>query len=122
MTEVRTSVVDEDQVDTVLGADVEFSGRIRSDKSFMIKGKVRGSFVSDSELYITEGAVVNADLRASQVTIRGSVKGDIVATRRIQALAGSDVEGTLSAPEIAIEPGCRFNGSCVTTVPADDAR
>ncbi|MEN6477667.1 MAG: polymer-forming cytoskeletal protein [Rectinema sp.] len=119
MTDVQVSVVDEEMIDTVLGADVRFSGKIKSSKSFMIKGRVSGSVEIGAELFIAEGADVEADLDALQVTVRGRVKGRIRAGRSIQVLPGATVSGDLQAPEIAIEHGSHFDGTC--TITGDDA-
>lgn len=115
MKEVPVTVVDEDLIDTVLAPGFEFSGSIRAEKSFMIKGSVSGSVEVEAELYIAQGARVHADLRAAQVVVHGEVEGDIDASRSIQLLPGSRVRGTLRAPDISVESGADFEGSTVMT-------
>lgn len=121
MKDVHAGIPEEDRIDTVLGADVEFSGEIQTEKSFMVKGRVRGKIESGGDLFIAEGAVSEAELHGPRVTIAGISTGDIFADLVIQALPGSEVEGTLTAPRIDIEPGCRFSGTLIT-IPDDDAR
>ena len=85
----------------------------------MIKGRVSGSIVSDSDIHIDEKAVVEADVKARNVTVRGSLKGDIVASGRVELYASCRVDGDVSAAEVTMEPGCRFNGICsMTGVPS----
>jgi cytoskeletal protein CcmA (bactofilin family) len=107
---IAISVADEDEIDTVLGPDIEFEGEISTDKSLMIKGRVKGVIHSMAEVYISEGAYVEADIDASQVTVRGKLKGDVNARKAIQVLENGKVEGKLIAPEIVIEHESGFSG------------
>jgi cytoskeletal protein CcmA (bactofilin family) len=121
MTDVSISAVDEEQLDTILAADVEFSGTLSFKKPLMIKGRVSGSIVTESDLYVDEKAVVKADIRAALVSVKGSVEGDIAATRRAELFTTSRVTGDVTAPSIAMETGCSFNGACRMSSPAPDA-
>lgn len=121
MTDVSISAVDEEQLDTILAADVEFSGTLAFKKPLMIKGRVSGRISSESDLHIDENAVVEADISVALVSVKGRVKGDIAATRRAELFASSSVDGDVTAPSIAMETGCHFNGTCrMTAPPADD--
>jgi cytoskeletal protein CcmA (bactofilin family) len=122
MTEVQISAIDEEQLDTVIAADVEFSGTMNLRKPLMIKGRVRGSIHSESELYIDEGAVVEANIQAKVVSVKGSVKGDISARERVDLFASSSVEGDITAPKVTMETGCRLNGACRMVTLPDDGR
>jgi cytoskeletal protein CcmA (bactofilin family) len=122
MTEVQISAIDEEQLDTVIAADVEFLGTMTFKKPLMIKGRVSGSIRSESELYIDEGASVEADIEAVVVSVKGSVKGDISARERVDLFATSVVEGDVTAPKVTMETGCRLNGACRMTSVPDDGR
>lgn len=122
MTEVQISAIDEEQLDTVIAADVEFSGTMNFKKPLMIKGRVSGSIHSESELYIDEGARVEANIEALVVSVKGSVKGDITARERVDLFATSVVEGNVTAPKVTMETGCRLNGTCRMTGIPDDVR
>jgi cytoskeletal protein CcmA (bactofilin family) len=117
MTEVQITTIDEDQLDTVLALDVEFAGEMYFTKPLMIKGKVSGIVRSESDLYIDEKAVVEADIIAKIVSVKGSVKGNISATEKVELFACASVDGDVVAPEITMETGCRFNGACRMEAP-----
>ncbi|HET7839888.1 MAG TPA: polymer-forming cytoskeletal protein [Rectinemataceae bacterium] len=120
MTEVQINVVDEEQLDTVLAGDVEFSGEMNFKKPLMIKGRVSGVVRSESELYIDEHAVVEADIAATVVSVKGTVIGNIVARERVELFACASVDGDVSAPQSTMETGCRFHGACrMTASPLD---
>lgn len=122
MTDVHLSVVDEDTLDTILAADVEFSGTMVFKEPMMIKGHVSGSITTGSDLHIDDKAVVEADLKANNVTVRGTVKGNITATGRVELYATCRVDGDVQAAEVTMEPGCRFNGICSMTGSGDVSR
>jgi len=121
MTEVQISMVDEEQLDTILASDVEFSGSMVFKKPLMIKGHVSGTIRSDSELHIDEGAVVEADIQAVLVSVKGKVKGNISARDRIELASTCSVDGDVTAPEVTMEAGCHFNGLCRMMAPQLDA-
>jgi len=122
MTEVQISAIDEEHLDTVIAADVEFTGTMNFKKPLMIKGRVTGTIFSESELYIDEGARVEAGIQALVVSVKGSVKGDIQARERVDLFATSSVEGDITAPKVTMETGCRLNGACRMITPPDDGR
>lgn len=121
MTEVQITAVDEDQLDTVLAMDVEFAGEMIFTKPLMIKGRMSGIVRSDSDLYIDENAVVEADIVAKLVSVKGSVKGNISAREKVELFASASVDGDVTAPQITMETGCRFNGACRMIAPTIDA-
>ena len=102
MTEVQITTIDEDQLDTILALDVEFAGEMFFSKPMMIKGKVSGIVRSDSDLYIDEQAVVEADILANVVSVKGSVKGNINAREKVELFACASVDGAcrMEAPKI----------------------
>jgi cytoskeletal protein CcmA (bactofilin family) len=121
MTEVQINTIDEEQLDTVLAVDVEFAGEMVFTKPLMIKGKVSGIVRSESDLYIDEKAVVEADIVANVVSVKGSVKGNISAREKVELFACASVDGDVTAPQITMETGCRFNGACRMEAPKIDA-
>jgi len=120
MTDVQINTIDEEQLDTVLASDVEFSGEMRFEKPLMIKGRVSGKVRSVSDLYIDEAAVVEADIIANVVSVKGSVKGNISARQKVELFACSAVDGDVTAPQITMETGCHFNGACRMAMPDID--
>ncbi len=115
MPTVQKSVVAEDEIDTVIGRDIQFTGAINTDKSLLIKGEVSGSIVCGEDLYLSHEAIVDADIHAGRLTVRGTLKGSAVAAESIQLLAESFVEASLAAPEIVMENEERFKGTFTIT-------
>jgi cytoskeletal protein CcmA (bactofilin family) len=112
MTDVRSDIPEDDDFDTILSPDIDFSGTLNFEKPFLIRGKVSGEISARGLLVVDEEAVVNADIDASRVVIRGFVKGDVTAAEKVEVSVTGRLEGNISAPEIFMETGCVFNGRC----------
>ncbi|MDR2552987.1 MAG: polymer-forming cytoskeletal protein [Treponema sp.] len=115
MTDVHNDALEFEDFDTVLSPDIEFSGILRFEKPFLIKGRVTGEINSTGLLMIDEEAVVEANIRASRVIILGTVKGNVSAEERIEVALTGKLTGNVSAPEINMETGCYFTGRCTMT-------
>jgi cytoskeletal protein CcmA (bactofilin family) len=112
MTDVHNDILEDEDFDTILPPDVDFSGTLNFEKSFLIQGKISGKINARGILVIDRDAVVDADISASRVVIRGSVKGNVTAFEKVE-LAGTGVlQGNVNTPKIMMETGCLFNGVC----------
>lgn len=98
--------------DTIVEDDISFTGSIKIQEPFMIRGKVNGNIVSESDLVIDSNAEVNANIAAKRVLIRGKVKGDVVGKNLIFVTASGSLEGDISTSKVVLEPGCVFTGKC----------
>jgi cytoskeletal protein CcmA (bactofilin family) len=112
MTDIHSDVLVEDDFDTILSPDIDFSGTLNFEKPFLIQGKVSGEISARGLLVIDDSAVVNADIDASRVIIRGFVKGNVTAAEKVEVTVSGRLEGNVIAPEIFMESGCVFNGRC----------
>jgi cytoskeletal protein CcmA (bactofilin family) len=115
MTDVHNDVLDDEDFDTILSPDIDFSGTLRFEKPFLIRGTVSGEISASGLLVIDEKAVVNANINASRVVIRGQVRGDVTAAEKVEVAVTGTLLGNVSAPEIHMETGCVFNGLCNMT-------
>ena len=115
MTDVQNDVLEEEDFDTILSPDIDFSGILNFEKPFLIRGRLSGEIDARGLLVVDEEAVVAADIRASRVVIRGSVKGNVTAAEKVEITVSGRLEGNVSAPEIFMETGCVFNGRCTMT-------
>jgi cytoskeletal protein CcmA (bactofilin family) len=115
MTDVHNDVLEDEDFDTILSPDIDFSGTLNFEKPFLIRGKLSGEIAARGLLVVDEDAVVEANINASRVIIRGSVKGDVRATEKVEVTITGKLIGNVTAPEIFMETGCVFNGRCTMT-------
>jgi len=115
MTDVHSEILSDEDFDTILSRNIDFSGTLNFEKPFLIRGRVSGEIKARGLLLVDEDAVVNANISTSKVIIRGFVKGDVTASEKIEINATGTLEGNLTAPEVFMESGCVFNGRCKMT-------
>ncbi len=102
-----------DAVSTFLGHDAAFDGVINFKGTVRLDGRVKGSVISDEgTVIIGDKAVVEADIQVDTAIIKGSVNGKVHAKNRIEAHPPARILGDLQAPNICIQSGAVFNGSC----------
>ena len=115
MTDVHSDALDDQDFDTILSEDINFSGTLNFEKPFLIRGRLSGEINARGLLVVDEAAVVEANINASKVIIRGSVKGDVTASEKVEVTITGKLVGNVTAPEIFMETGCVFNGRCNMT-------
>lgn len=88
-----------------------FQGRLRIDGDF--KGLIQSADGSGSVLVIGGEARVEAEIKVASVIVRGGeIEGSIVATESIELYVPARVAGDLQAPEIFMDKGVEFKGTC----------
>jgi cytoskeletal protein CcmA (bactofilin family) len=115
MTDVHNDNLEDEDFDTILSPDIDFTGTLHFDKPFLIRGRVSGEISARGLLVIDERAVVNANINASKVIIRGQVKGNVIANDKVELTVTGKMTGNVTAPQIFMESGCVFNGHCTMT-------
>ncbi len=113
MSEIKEIVEDENKIDTVMAEDIEFRGTLKFKNSLKIKGKFEGRIVSDGQLIIGRESAISADINASVVSVSGSVNGKVLASKKIEMFKKSRVHADIISPEIVMESGAVFNGTCI---------
>jgi cytoskeletal protein CcmA (bactofilin family) len=112
MTDVQNDILEDEDFDTILSEDIDFSGILNFEKSFLIRGRLSGEIEARGLLVVDEGAVVEANINASKVVIRGSVKGNVTAAEKVEVSVTGKLIGNVTAPNIFMDTGCVFNGRC----------
>jgi len=112
MRDVRINQIDENEIDTVLAEDIDFSGVLTFKKPLMIKGNFKGEIKASSDLYIGEKAFVKAKIEANCVSTKGRIEGDVIALTRVELASTASMQGDLSTPDLVMESGCKYNGVC----------
>ena len=115
MTDVHNDTLEDEDFDTILSSDIDFSGTLNFEKPFLIRGKLSGDIMARGVLVVDEEAVVEANIQGTKVVIRGSVKGNVSASEKVEVTITGKLVGNVTAPEIFMETGCLFNGRCTMT-------
>jgi cytoskeletal protein CcmA (bactofilin family) len=103
-----TGRVSADQISTI-GRSMTFVGKIVDEGTVHVFGQIEGELRALTVL-IGEGAKVEGDLVAEELTIGGMVKGTIHANR-VRLSSTAVVEGDIFHQSLSIEENARFEGS-----------
>jgi cytoskeletal protein CcmA (bactofilin family) len=109
------------EITALLGRGTRFEGKLYFDGRVRIDGKFRGEIRSDDVLVIGEGAEVEGEIDVATVIIKGGfLSGNVRAAQAIELYVPARVEGTLHSPEIFMDKGVQFSGTC-TMAPLEAA-
>jgi cytoskeletal protein CcmA (bactofilin family) len=97
-----------------VGDVVRFTGEVCFKSLLRIDGHFSGNVTSaDGTLIISSGAeVTDAVINVAIAKINGTVEGDIHVSKELVLGRTANVKGKVAAPNLIVEEGARFNGSC----------
>jgi cytoskeletal protein CcmA (bactofilin family) len=102
-----------DTISTFLGHGTSIDGTLEFQGTIRLDGDVKGRVVSQNgTLIIGDKAVVQAQVQVDTVIVRGEINGSIEAKTRIEAYPPARIIGDIQAPQVSVESGVVFNGSC----------
>lgn len=97
---------------TRLGANTRLKGILRFKDSVTIRGKFEGRIESDGFLFVEDGAVVEADVKARTIIVAGVVRGNIIASDQLEMLPTGKIYGNVKTAKLRIADGVVFEGKC----------
>jgi len=101
------------EITALLGRGTHFEGKLHFEGRVRIDGTFRGEIRGDDALVIGDGAEVYADIEVGMVIVKGgSLEGNVRAAHAIELYVPARASGTLHAPEVHIEKGVQFAGTC----------
>ena len=98
--------------DVALGPHMSFEGLLVLPKPARIDGRVAGTVMAGSSVWVGATGVVEADLEADTIVVEGSVRGDLRARTSIELGPEAVVSGDLTGPRIVVAEGACVNGRC----------
>jgi cytoskeletal protein CcmA (bactofilin family) len=96
---------------TIIGHGITIEGEITSDEEVVVAGTVRGKLAAEGPVTIEAGAVVEADIGASSLSLGGQLTGNVAASDRVDLLSGARLVGDVKAARLTIADGASFKGN-----------
>jgi cytoskeletal protein CcmA (bactofilin family) len=96
---------------TIIAQGITIEGEITSDEDVVIQGTLRGKLTSKDAVAVESGAVVEADIAASTLSVGGNVTGNVTASDRVDLMAGARLIGDVKAARLTIADGASFKGN-----------
>ncbi len=101
----------------VIAAGSVWSGTLRAQGSLQVFGHVEGDLAASNEIYVAEGAQVNARIAARVVVVAGTVDGTIECSVRLEVLPAGRVSGDVTAPSLVVHEGATVEGDLRMQMP-----
>ncbi len=98
---------------TVLGEDVCFRGSLSFRDSLLVNGKLQGTVETSGHFVVGPAGIVEADIKASQVSVQGLLQGTVSVAKKIDLQKNSVFRGDIRTPDLQVESGSTFQGSCI---------
>ncbi|HHH31381.1 MAG TPA: polymer-forming cytoskeletal protein, partial [Polyangiaceae bacterium] len=108
------------ELNALLGRGTRYSGKLHFDGRVRIEGQFQGEIRGEDVLVVGDGAEIEGDIEVGVCIVTGgSVRANIRARDAIELHAPATVIGDLHAPNVFIDRGVQFEGSC-KMAPLDD--
>ena len=100
---------------SLIGSGTMVEGKIASDGSIRIDGRLVGDVSSKAN--VTVGATGNVDgvIQGTNVSLAGKVHGTIIASEKLVLETKSVMRGDIKALKLVVDEGAVFDGNCAMT-------
>lgn len=105
---------------TILGRGSVFEGKLTFETTARVEGDFVGEVSSGGTFVVGPSARVRAEVAAAVVVVEGEIRGDITASSSVELRATGRVFGNITTPNLEIEKGSVFEGSCRMRTRAED--
>jgi cytoskeletal protein CcmA (bactofilin family) len=99
-----------DATTSVVAVNANWNGTLRTEGSIHLHGKAEGELHAASDVFVAEGAEVDAQIFADNVVVAGTVRGRIEARGRVELLPQGHVSGDVKAPRLIVHEGAQLSG------------
>ncbi|MGE0553690.1 MAG: polymer-forming cytoskeletal protein [Gemmatimonadales bacterium] len=96
---------------SIVAPDLVVSGDLTADGVIRIEGRVTGNVSAGQQILLSEGGVVEGDMKTREAVLGGEVRGSVTAEERIEVQPTAVVHGDLATPRLLVQEGGRVNGA-----------
>jgi len=96
---------------SVVATNTSWKGDISSETSIHVLGKVEGTLTAREDIWVAEGAELDATITAQRVIVAGNVSGTVIASGRFEALPTARISADVSSPISVVHEGASINGN-----------
>jgi len=99
-----------ENVDTIIGINVNLKGNLNNKGSIQVNGTVEGEVRCDENVTVGETASIKGPVVAKVIEVSGTIKGLIEATEKLEINPTGKVIGDINAKSLIIKQGAIFVG------------
>lgn len=104
-----------DRCANVIASGAKWQGTLNVDDSVRIEGQFSGEIRAKGTVHVSEGAQVDAKIRALFVVVSGNVRGEIRCEQRVDLLPRSRINGQVITKVLSVHEGAVLDGSVQMT-------
>jgi cytoskeletal protein CcmA (bactofilin family) len=98
-------------VDTVIGSKVEIHGKIFSETSLRVEGKVIGDIEAKGRVIVGNTGYIEGNVICKKLTLIGKIYGNVISYENVEIMSTGRLEGDLKySGKFSIEEGGIFLG------------
>ncbi len=112
MFDAKEGRFDSNESMTLIGEEAYVHGQLAAKGSLRVEGSVEGDITDAVSVEIGKKGRVKGNVAAETVSIAGELEGDVVASRTVEILAQARLHGNVRAPNLRVEDGAFFEGTC----------
>jgi len=110
-----------ENVDTIIGLNVNLKGNLKNQGSIQVNGSVEGEVRSDDNVNVGETAMIKGPVAAKVIEVSGTIKGLVEASEKLEINPTGKVIGDINAKTLIIKPGAIFVGKSTMPDQAGEA-
>ncbi|HLF72291.1 MAG TPA: polymer-forming cytoskeletal protein [Dehalococcoidia bacterium] len=99
-----------DKCSNIIANGAKWSGTLKVDDSVRIDGTFSGEVVAKGTVHVSEGAQVDAKIKAAFVVIGGNFRGEIRCEHRVDLLPRSRINGEVISRVLNVHEGAVLDG------------
>lgn len=107
----KSSAMNPNATDTVIGEGSVFEGKIRSEAGVRIEGSINGDVESAGDVIVGEKGNVKSNITARNIVIAGTVQGNVTAKEKLTIMSSGNLNGNAVTSSLVIEDGAAFTGN-----------
>ncbi len=96
---------------TVISPETSFDGRLTSESSIHVQGRVKGEIRAKDTVYVAREAKVEAQIHAGTVIVAGEVIGDVSCTDKLEVIPSGRISGEVAADRLIVHEGAFVNSA-----------
>ena len=97
---------------TLIGEEAYVHGMLAAKGSLRVEGTVEGDVTDAATVEVGKKGRIKGNVAAESVSIAGAIEGDVVTSRHVEILAHGRLTGNIRTPNLRVEDGACFDGSC----------
>ena len=97
---------------TLIGEEASVHGLLSAKGPLRVEGLVEGDITDAVVVEVVKKGRVKGNVAVESISIAGEFDGDVVASRHVEILAGAHLKGTVRTPNLRVEDGAFFEGTC----------